>query len=223
MARSPAKKRHWARSHDRARGTAVLMGPMVYDADDYERVPKRRTVPQRGHRVKAPYSEETRDRVDPVDRKVSPETPLPTPDPVYRLTLSGTLALLTLDEDERDTLVEAGYLWRVAGYAYPLGTEESGLTPLYRSFHSGVSDHLFTADAVEHAAAVASGYTSEGVGGYVFTTAAPNRIPVYRALRASIHFYSTDRDEIQALGPDWSFEGGQFYLLRSEERSQGGS
>jgi hypothetical protein len=60
--RSPARRRHWARYWDRARGTAVLMGPMVFDADDYERVPKRVTVNQRGHRVKRRYGDETRDR-----------------------------------------------------------------------------------------------------------------------------------------------------------------
>lgn len=197
------------------------MGPLVWDADDYERVPKRLTVNQRGHRVKGRWSEETRDRVEPIDRLAHAPVQLPNPDPIYRMTLGGTLALLTLDLDERDDLVADDYLWQIIGYGYPLGTEETGLVPLYRSFHAGSSDHLFTVDADEHANAVNSlGYTAEDSGIYVFLTAASNRVPVYRALRSALHYYSSDFEEIQVLAAaGWVSEGVQFYVLRNEERT----
>lgn len=194
-------------------------GVQVTDAVSGLSIPRRLAVPQRGGMVDRRWSEGSRDAVDPIDRHSVPPSQPVFPGPLYRLTLSGTFALLTIDADERDDLVEDSYAWTVAGYAYTDGDAETGLTTLYRSFNSGTADHLFTTDAAEHATAVAGGYTAETSGVFVFTTAARNRQPVYRALRSNIHFYSSDFNEIQSLGSDWAFEGISFYVLSGAERT----
>lgn len=194
-------------------------GRQVTDAVSGLSIPRALAVPQRGGLVDRRWSEGSRDAVDPIDRWYQPPAQPVFPDPVYRLTLGGTFALLSFEAEERDDAVEDGYVWTVAGYGYGDGDAEEGLVPLYRSFASGTSDHLFTTDAAEHAAAVGGVYTAEESGLFVFETAARNRRPVYRALRSNIHFYSSDLREIERLGSDWAFEGITCYLLTGVERT----
>ncbi len=65
--------------------------------------------------------------------------------------------------------------WGDAAHRDALGliatSQLPGTTPLYRLRHD--KDHFFTVDAAEAAAATANGYVSEGVAGYVWSTATP--------------------------------------------------
>lgn len=59
-----------------------------------------------------------------------------------------------------------------------------------------LADHFYTTDA-KGEAALSAGYQYLGVACYVFDTAVPDAIPVYRAFYPTKddHFYTTDRQE----------------------------
>jgi hypothetical protein len=205
------------------RGNWYGWGKRVTDAVSGESIPKRLAIPQRGGMVDSRWSEGSRDWVDPIDRKHQPPAALPTPDPFWRV-YDGAAYWLTADEDERDAaLVDAGDRWDLLGYAYPDGDEEDGLTVLYRLYISAITNYLFTTSAAERTTALGLGYVEQtpSVGLYVFTEAAKNRRPVYRALHTSNrHFYSIHLHEVEALGTAWTLEGIAWYVLTGRERSR---
>jgi len=58
---------------------------------------------------------------------------------------------------------------RVEGIMGYIGTSPAcGSVPLYRVYHPGTADHFYTTSAAERDAALRSGYTNEGVAGYVW-------------------------------------------------------
>ena len=185
-------------------------------------VPKVLTVPQRGGRVDARWWVNSRDDVEPIDRKAVPLTQPAVPVPCYRVTNTAGITFVTTSVIGRDDAVDLGYFWSVLGYCYTAGTEEIGLSSLYRSVNSGTGDRLFTTSASEHAAALGSGYTAETADTFVFTSSAGGRIPVYRAFNSStsIHTWTPDLRVIERLGSAWTLQEVSFYALYGPERSR---
>jgi Repeat of unknown function (DUF5648) len=69
--------------------------------------------------------------------------------------------------------------------------------PLLRSYHPE-GDHFYTIDPAEHANAIKNyGYLEETVAGYMFATAEPHSVPLYRVWNSELvdHFYTTDLSE----------------------------
>jgi len=63
------------------------------------------------------------------------------------------------------------------------------------------------------------GYNQEGIAAYVFTTQAPNTIPLYRMYNAAAfdHFYTTSYPEVQSAGANsgYTYEGIAAYVYGS--------
>ena len=84
--------------------------------------------------------------------------------PLYRLKKSDGRHVFTFDEGERRSLVVKGAVTEgTTGYLYP--APAAGTTPLYRMSKDGVS--YLTADKGDVQSRSASGWTNEGVRGYV--------------------------------------------------------
>ncbi|RKH01067.1 metallophosphoesterase [Corallococcus sp. CA047B] len=94
-------------------------------------------------------------------------------------------------------------------------TAVTGLSPVYRLYSPGKSEHIVTIDATERTNLIASGYTTdEGVGFYASKTADACLIPVYRFNNTSLQKHrhavtQAERDNLTAAG--WTSEGIQFY------------
>ncbi|MBI4346320.1 MAG: hypothetical protein HY553_05670 [Elusimicrobia bacterium] len=72
------------------------------------------------------------------------------------------------------------------------------VVPLYRLYHPGYGDHLFTTSASETAAATLSGgYVSEGIAAYVLAAPAEGSAPLYRLYHSESgdHFYTSSASE----------------------------
>ena len=88
--------------------------------------------------------------------------------PLYRLySASGTDHFYTTDAQERDNAIaNSGYTSEgIAGYIYP-DTNCGGL-PLYRSYNAQGVDHFYTMSSSESDNAVSSGWSKEGITGYM--------------------------------------------------------
>ncbi|KAJ7307965.1 hypothetical protein DFH08DRAFT_757787, partial [Mycena albidolilacea] len=82
-----------------------------------------------------------------------------------------------------------------AEYAHAACADASQAVPLYRDWNPTVSDHFYTPNAAE--AAAATGYTQEGPKALVFTTPVPGAVRLLRLYNAapSDHFYTTNTTE----------------------------
>lgn len=92
-----------------------------------------------------------------------------------------------------------------------------GLVPLYR-LYSHAPDHFYTMSTKEVTSAIArSGYTLEGIVGYVYPTATPGAIPLYRLWNptTSDHFYTTSVPEREKASRELGYqnEGIAAYVL----------
>ncbi len=85
-------------------------------------------------------------------------------------------------------------------------TASPTFTPLYRLYNASIKDHFYTTSATERDNAVSnSGYTYEGVEGFVSSTNFTGSVPLYRLYSPSIdmHYYTTsasDKDDKVAGG-----------------------
>jgi len=73
--------------------------------------------------------------------------------------------------------------------------------PFQRAYHPTYFDHFYTTDAKEMENAInIPGYKQGGIAAYVFTTQAPNTIPLYRMQNVAVvdHFYTTSYPEVQS-------------------------
>mgnify|MGYP001598312239 FL=1 len=204
-------------------GRNKYWGAGIYANDAVNGIPrpKQFMIPQRGGLVSERWEDGTRDYSEPGDEKFHAIVQLAAPEPLYRVETAAFLLVLTMDADERDDLVDDDYRWQVIGYAYPDGDEETGLTRLYRSHHSGTGDTLHTTSAAEHAAALAAGYLAVSDSIFVFTAGALNRRPIYRWYKSStaVHYYGTSLDDIAFLGSAWALQQTAFYALTGAERT----
>ncbi len=128
--------------------------------------------------------------------------------------------LFTTDANEYAVLatrgwVQEGAVYRV--YASP-GTVGSVTTvPLYRLYHEGIRQHLWTTDASEDAVLATRGWTQEGVDGHVLPSALVGvTTPLYRLAYAflPIHLWTSDKNEYDVLATrGWVQEGVAAYVV----------
>ncbi|XP_019862934.1 PREDICTED: uncharacterized protein LOC109591703, partial [Amphimedon queenslandica] len=131
--------------------------------------------------------------------------------PLYRYlgSSNGTNHFYTTSPDEIGTTTpgqidKRGYRSEgIAAYIYadPPLLVAPAVVPLYRYYHEGIRDHLYTTDFNELACGEGNpdGYNYEGIQGYCFKNSLPgiNR-PLYRywSDNANDHFYTTNESEI---------------------------
>jgi hypothetical protein len=102
---------------------------------------------------------------------------------------------------------------------FTTANENTTRIPLYRSRGPNGS-HLFTTSFPEQQSAKQSGYTAEGITGYIEKNAGPGDVPLYR-LRGSNgdHFYTTNASEAQnaAANLHYTNEGTVGYVATAPE------
>ncbi len=108
----------------------------------------------------------------------------------------------------------------IAHRVYTSPTPVSGVTPvpLYRLYHEGIRQHLWTTDANENTVLGQYGWTREGVDGYILPTAIPGTTtPLYRLNYCCLplHLWTVDANEYAVL-PSWGWiqEGIAGYVVR---------
>ncbi len=97
---------------------------------------------------------------------------------------------------------EAGVNWTLNATGAPAPPPNlNGKTPFYRLYSPRTNDHFYTTSSTERSAALNGGYTSEGVGAYVYSVVATGRAPLYRLYnpRSGKHFYTANADERAAV------------------------
>jgi len=88
----------------------------------------------------------------------------------------------------------------------------------YRLLDSDSGDHFYTIDKNEMASAVANGYISEGVEGYIYAgSGVSGTSPLYRFWNsvAGSHFYTTsvtEKDGLLGMPSVWTYEGIEGYI-----------
>jgi hypothetical protein len=105
----------------------------------------------------------------------------------------------------------------VLGYAYPA---QHDIAPVYRYWSPATNDHLYTTNAGEIGTTTPGqtgnhGYTSEGVGFYIFAHQHAGLVPVYRYWQGDTHdhLYTANAGEIGTTTPGqtgnhgYKFEG----------------
>jgi hypothetical protein len=120
----------------------------------------------------------------------------------------------TTDSNEYVVLGTRGWVQEgVAHKAYTGTTPVSGITPvpLYRLYHAGILQHLWTTDSNEYAVLATRNWTQEGIDGYILPTAiSGTTVPLYRLAYAflPIHLWTTDANENAVLATrGWIQEG----------------
>jgi hypothetical protein len=120
----------------------------------------------------------------------------------------------TTDLNEYQTLGTWG--WAQEGVAHQVYLDDTPVhgqvpVPLYRLYHGGIRQHLWTTDANEYAVLGTWGWIQEGVDGYVLGAGVPGvTTPLYRMAYAflPIHLWTTDLNEYHVLATrGWKQEG----------------
>ncbi len=114
--------------------------------------------------------------------------------------------LYTIDENEKDHLIESG--WTSLGVVCTL--PDSSANAVYRLYNTKTTQHLYTVDESEIDKLTGEGWIKEGIA---FYTSSSNIVPVYRFFNPNngYHAFGTEKDiaDFEALG--WTKEGVAFY------------
>ena len=151
------------------------------------------------------------------------------PLPVHRFYSKGYKGhFFTIDEKEKQNLIDTNPNWRYEGTAYQAFTNEaSGTTALYRFYSKGYRGHFFTIDADEAETVKTNpNWKYEGIAYYVYPDEVEGSVPVFRFWSKGYrhHFYTTNEEEkedIRLHNPNWKYEGIAFYALPAEETGNG--
>jgi ELWxxDGT repeat protein len=124
----------------------------------------------------------------------------------YRLYHDGTKEhLYTTDANEYAVLGSRGWVQEGIDHVLLRGSAAFlGITPvpLYRLYHAGIKQHLWTRDKNEYDTLPSGGWSQEGIDGYVLPAAIPGTTtPLYRLAFAHLplHLWTTDRNEYDVL------------------------
>lgn len=131
----------------------------------------------------------------------------------YGLDTAGGVASLLLGSPKQITCISTS---SPSPIAQP-DTQSSTAMPFYRLNKN--SYHLFTLSLEEKDYLRTTGWTYEGVAGYLYSDEVTGTVPVYRSYNAtsSDHFYTTDsseRDQEESNG--WKYEGIAGYIYSAE-------
>ena len=139
----------------------------------------------------------------------------------YRLYHDGTKEhLYTTDLNEYTTLGTRG--WVLEGSAHQALINDSildGTLPvaLYRLYHVGILQHLWTTDKNEYDVLGLNGWVQEGIDRYIMDRAVPGQtVPLYRLAHSvlPIHLWTTDANEYVVLKDrGWIQEGVAGHVL----------
>jgi len=110
--------------------------------------------------------------------------------------------------------------WNSRGYIIEWDTSQASFqkTELYRWWNLGATDHFYTTDPSGEAAP-SSGYTYEGIVGYIATSEQSGTTALYRwwNLGSMDHFYTTDPPGEAAPSSGYTYEGIVGYIATSEQ------
>ncbi len=101
--------------------------------------------------------------------------------------------------------VQEGIAHRV--YTSPAPVDGVTPVPLYRLYHEGIRQHLWTSDRNEYDVLATWGWTQEGIDGYILPAEVPGVTkPLYRLAYAylPLHLWTTDLNEYTVL-PSWGW------------------
>jgi hypothetical protein len=105
-------------------------------------------------------------------------------------------------------------------YQYPMPTTQTAisLTALYRWSNRWNGDHFYTTNPSGESAPY-TGYTFEGIIGYIATSQQPGTTALYRwsSRRNGDHFYTTDPSGERAPYMGYTFEGIIGYIATSQQ------
>ena len=130
----------------------------------------------------------------------------------------------TIDEGEKDDLVNKNPNWRYEGIAYyAFGEKGEGMVTLHRFYSKKYSGHFFTIDEEEmrRVRDTNPNWKYEGEAYYVYPDEVEGSVPVFRFWSKEYrhHFYTTnvdEKDDLIAHNPKWKYEGIAFYALEGE-------
>jgi hypothetical protein len=142
--------------------------------------------------------------------------------PFFRAySLSANNHFYTTDNSEMDVAVKnRGY--KDEGTAcYVHSNRIRGTAPLYRASNSTTKDHFYTMDESEIRTAVRNGYKDEGIECYIYKNQDKATVPLYRAFNSKVHFYTTNKSEIDNAGTSFKYEGIVGFVYPSSDKIQG--
>lgn len=131
---------------------------------------------------------------------------------VYRFYIPQTYAhLWTVNIDERDTMIKAGYTYEGVGWQ---SSSKNSDQPIYRLYAPSLRQHLYTLDENERNVLSGSGnWLDEGIALYVSKT--PNSNPVYRLYSPKLHVHHLTSDgyerSVLLSSGNWQDEGIAWY------------
>ncbi|MEJ3748053.1 LamG-like jellyroll fold domain-containing protein [Actinomycetes bacterium KLBMP 9797] len=92
----------------------------------------------------------------------------------------------------------------------------TGLVPIYGLYRPKLADRLYTDDTAERDAAIAAGWTDQGIRFYASPVTGEELLPVYRFVRNEYHAYAVgDVEKDRYAGQGWTYEKVAFYARGS--------
>ena len=98
-------------------------------------------------------------------------------------------------------------------------TARLGLVPIFRLWHEGIRNHLYTNNAQERASAISSGYKNEGILGYLSPKLRPGLVPFHRLFNRGMqnHFYTaSEKDKERHIKIGYEDQGILGYVKRAK-------
>lgn len=102
-----------------------------------------------------------------------------------------------------------------------INSPKSTLVPLYRLYHRGVTDHLYTISEANKDYAISQGFEYQRIEAYVYTSQVEGTIPLYRLWRSGSHRYTATK-QIRELAITEGFvnQGIEGYIYPVESGSK---
>lgn len=129
----------------------------------------------------------------------------------------------TIDEKEKDAVTRQPSTWiwepESSFFVFPINTESpSGLSPVFRLFYTGVTNHLFTSSLDETIVQIKTNpnVTFEGTPFYVFNSEVSNSVPIYRFRNPVNNAKAFSTSNQLNDKPWWEREGIAFYARSSQ-------
>jgi hypothetical protein len=146
--------------------------------------------------------------------------------PVYRFSLGNEPDFYTLNETEKNQLIQSN-TWQYKGIAwYAYATSKQNVKPVYRlNTKADGAFWFFTASEAEKNQLIASNHwNDQGIGWYAYTTSQEKTKPVYRLYfkeNGARHFFTINEAQKDELiqGGKWALEGIGWYAYPAPSQS----